>query len=92
MVDTKFEFQLDNDGELEDLSIWEGDTTETECKSIVQRMKDGKKIGYGERTEGTVEIENDHIVYTERVCMELGEDWEQDNWSDETQNFPLSDI
>ena len=92
MVDMKFEFTLDYDGEVEDLSIWEGETTEVECKSIVQRMKDGNKIGFGERTEGVVEIENDHIVYTERVCMELGDDWDSDNWTDETSNFPLTEI
>ncbi len=92
MKDLQFEFTLDYDGEVEDLDIWDGDTTEVECEGIIDKMKEKKVIGFGERTEGVVKIRNGQVEYNERVCMELGEDWDSDNWTEEDSTFPYSDL
>ena len=87
----EFEFSIDNDGEIEEVSPWD-ESSVTDCETVMKRLLRNNKIGLGERSEGKCEIVNDVVKLVYRVCLSVGGDWDQDDWTDETDTFPLSDI
>ena len=91
VMDMEFEFSIDNDGEIEEVSPWD-ESSVTDCETVMSRILRNNKIGLGERSEGKCDIVNDVVTLVYRVCLSVGGDWDQDDWSDETDTFPLSDI
>ena len=91
MKDMTFDFSVDTDGDIEEVSPYT-DTTEIDCTTVMNRILGGKKLGLGERTEGNCVVENDIVKLDYRVCTELGEDWDTDVWDDVKEEFPLMGI
>ena len=92
MKDMSFEFSVDNCGEIEEIELY-SETMEVDCRSVMNRILDGKKLGLGERSEGMCEVENDVVKLHYRVCTELGEDWDSDVWDENIrEEFPVTEI
>jgi hypothetical protein len=81
-----FDFSVDFDGEVEDISSYT-EVTDTDCQLFLNKILQKKKLG--ERTEGNCKVENGVVKLNYRVCMELGEDYDSDDWDDIEEEFPL---
>ena len=91
LLDMEFDFSVDFDGEVEDISSYT-EVTDTDCETFLKRLLTKKKIGLGERTEGNCKVVNGVVKLDYRVCMELGEDYDSDVWDDIKEDFPLLEI
>lgn len=92
MKDMYFDFSVDYDGDIEDVSPYDDDLTETECEEVVKKLVEKDLIELGERSEGNIDISNGIIRLDYRVCTEVGEDWGDDVWEDVTREYPVSVI
>lgn len=88
MKNMEFDFSISFDGDIEDLSPTEG--TMIECTSVLKTLIKKNLISIGERSEGTVRIENKVIHLEYRVCVNVGEDWDSDEWDDIEETYPIS--
>ena len=88
MKDMMFDFSVGFDEEIEYVSPY-GDETETECEEFLQSLLDDGEIEIGERSEGNIKIENNVVTLSYRVCTNVGEDWNDDNWEDVEQKIHL---
>ena len=85
-MNMEFDFSVDNDGEVEDISSYT-EVTDTDCQTFMNKILRNKKLGLGERSEGNCKVENGIVKLDYRVCMELGEDYDTDQWEDMTDEF-----
>lgn len=76
-----FYFELSETGTWNDVSIMGDDITEGECVSLLEDWVEKKLIPIGEKTEGDVELKDGRWIGSGKVCVEVGEDWDKDNWS-----------
>ena len=81
------EFSIGFDSEIEDICMYDEDVyTEGQIEEFLNRLIDENKIVVGERCEGTLEYHVDGIKVKTNTCMELGEDYDTDQW-DEDEGF-----
>jgi len=92
MTDSSWDFEIDSEGEWNDMSPQTDDCTEQEGIDLMEKIVSKGKIVLGEKSEGTMEVENDVVILDYRWCSEVGEDWDSDVWNDEHDEFPLSDL
>lgn len=90
MKDMTFDFSVGFDEEIEYVSPY-GDETEKECEEVLQKLLDEGEIQIGERTEGNISVENNVMTLDYRVCTNLGEDWNDDNWEDVNETIHYTD-
>ena len=88
MKNLEFDFSIDYDGDVEDICEMEG--SNLECELFTKRLLENKKIGLGERSEGLIVVENDVVKLDYRVCTSVGGDWNEDSWTDMTDEFPVT--
>ena len=89
MKNMDFDFSISFDGEIEYVSPY-NDSTSIDCEVILKKLLEKKLIDLGERSEGNVVIEDDIIILDYRVCVNLGEDWDSDEWDDVEETYPVS--
>lgn len=91
MRNLRFDFSVDNTGEIEYTSPY-NDSTKIECDEVLQKLLNRDLIELGERSEGFINIERGKIKLDYRVCNEVGEDWDSDVWEDVEEEYPISVI
>jgi hypothetical protein len=80
-----FDFELDYDGDWNDISLPNGFDTDEVEKEIISLLDEWVKkdlIELGEKTTGTVWKEKNHFYIKGQVCVELGEDESDDEWEE----------
>ena len=90
-MDMEFDFSVDFDGEVEDISSYT-DVTDTDCEQLMKKILDKKKLGLGERSEGGCVVVNGVVKLDYKVCMELGEDYDTDQWDEVKEEFPIEEL
>ena len=91
MKDMSFEFTVDNGGEIEDIELY-SETMEIDCRSVMKRILESKKLGLGERSEGMCEVEKDVVKLHYRVFSELGEEYVDHKWEELKEEFPIGEL
>ena len=87
-MDMEFDFSVDFDGEVEDICSYT-EVTDTDCERLMKKILDKKKLGLGERSEGGCVVVNGVVKLDYKVCMELGEDYDTDQWDEVKEEFPI---
>jgi len=83
-MNTFCEFSVGFDSEIEDLNMYDEDVySEEQITEFVNRLISENKILVGERCEGTLEYEVEGIRVKTNTCVDLGEDYDTDNWEEE---------
>jgi hypothetical protein len=72
------DFSVDADGEWENIELNESPYTEEQILRFLKRIIKERKLPLGERTSGTIWIENDEILVKYEVFAGPGEDWDDD--------------
>ena len=91
--DTEYsiDFSVDYDGNWEDIDIMEEDQeniTEQEIIDLLKKVVDNRKLILGERSTGEIEVKNGEIIFNYKYCTELGEDWNDDVWIEDSFTIP----
>ena len=78
-----FDFSVGFDKEIEDIVPWTDDVDEQGGEEFINRIIRERKLIVGERSEGSVSVD-DHLIRVEyKWCSNVGEDWNDDSWNDE---------
>lgn len=58
-----------------------------ESTELVKKLIETGEIEIGERVEGSVTFDDEETTYSVyyRYCNEVGEDWDEDDWSDDIE-------
>lgn len=84
-VPNVFNFEIDFDGTCLSIDSYGEPFDETQENQIVEFVEGWVKKGFipvGEKTIGTVWKESDHFQIKGDVCVELGEDEDDDVWEE----------
>jgi len=92
MKDMNFEFSVDNDGEIEELTKDFEVVNDVDSEMLIKSLVKNTKIYIGERSEGNVTVENDIVKLDYKYCSELGDDWNTDVWDEEKDEFPITEL
>jgi len=92
MKNSSWTFEVDSEGECNDMSPNDDNCTEQEGIDLMEKIVSKGKIVLGEKSEGEMEVIDDIVILDYRWCSEVGEDWNDDVWEDEHDEFPLSDL
>ena len=77
------EFTINSIGdEIEDIVQYD-EVSEDVLRKFVQKLIDDDTIVIGEKTEGSIEMDDTNIKLEYKWCSEVGEDWDSDVWEDE---------
>lgn len=87
-----FNFSLDYELEVEYISEMENITYD-ECVEVITKLIESHHLDCGERTEGSItfDVSVTPIVYNldYKFCLEVGEDWNDDEWVEFEKNVQL---
>lgn len=81
--DVEFEFSLDFQGQVEYI---ESENTDQflEYELVLLFLVDKGLVPINERTEGVVTIKMGIVYLDYKTCTQVGEDWNEDVWEEET--------
>ena len=77
----KFYFEIDENGEWSEVSIFHG-ITEEECVILIEKWVKEGLIPVGEKTKGDCEFDGDKWSVSGKVCGSMGDDESEDDWED----------
>lgn len=91
-MDIICDFSIGFDREIEDVSMYEPQSSEG-VERFLQKIMEDDKIVIGERCEGSIEVDmKKRIIKIEyRWCSDVGEDWNDDVWNDESVKLSMDE-
>jgi hypothetical protein len=86
------DFSVGFDGEIEDIDMYpDNHLSKRIIRNLLTDVIEDKSLFVGERCKGSVHYSNttNSVVIKSESCVEVGEDWNDDKWSDNPNiDFP----
>jgi len=87
--DVLINFSVDYSGEIESVNVYpENPEIESFIEETLKRVIDQNLLELGERSEGDIKPNRRSLVFDYKVCIEVGEDWNDDKWRNRTLRIP----
>jgi len=86
-----FDFSVGFDNEIEEIVPWTDDHDEDSGENFINRIVREKKLIVGERSSGSVSVDDHFIKVEYKWCSNVGEDWNDDTWNDEVLTLNRED-
>lgn len=85
-------FSVSNEGDIEYIDIYLQSIEESDLgkqvTEILEKVIREQKLDLGERTEGEIIPNRRSIIFKYKVCVQLGEDWNDDKWERRILRIP----
>lgn len=84
-MNTQCDFSIGFDNEIEDIEMYpDNHLSKRMVRNMLNDLVGDGTIVVRERTTGSVsyDVRNDRVSIESKSCVDVGEDWNDDNWED----------